>query len=100
MGEALQDGGPGATYVLTVERPAGSTNRIELEIETVPAPDDSGRAVIGVVPDERIVEFDLPIAVRLASVEVGGPASGLLFTRALLVVLPERLTGGRRIGND
>ncbi|HEY9556900.1 MAG TPA: S16 family serine protease [Acidimicrobiales bacterium] len=98
MGEALQVGGPGATHVLTVERPAGSTNRIELEIETVPAPDDSGRAVIGVVPEERIVEFDLPIEVLIDSGEVGGPSAGLAFTLALLDVLTEgELTGGHRV---
>src|SRR3546814_20579212 len=59
LGEELQVGGPGATHVLPVERPAGSTNRIELESGTVAAPGGAGRAVIGVIPEERLPAIDL-----------------------------------------
>src|SRR3546814_20494537 len=81
-----------------VEARAGIRNRMEGGIGTVPAPDDSGRAVIGVVPEGRIVEFDLPIEVLIDSGEVGGPSAGLAFTLALLDVLTEgELTGGHRV---
>src|SRR5690606_26268482 len=43
----LQRGGPGATHQVTVERPAGSAERVELTMETMPAEDDPSRALLG-----------------------------------------------------
>lgn len=98
VGSLLQPGGPGAEHVLTVERPAGSTTRIEVPITTMAAPDDPGRAVIGIAPEDRIVDFDFPIDVTIDSGNVGGPSAGLAFTLAVLDVLtPGELTGGRRV---
>jgi PDZ domain-containing protein len=97
----LQVGGPGATHNLTVERPAGSTTHVEVPITTVAAPataDQPARAVIGIVPEERIVDFKFPFDVRIDSGSVGGPSAGLAFTLAVLDVLtPGELTGGKRI---
>jgi PDZ domain-containing protein len=94
----LQTGGPGATHSLTVERPAGSTTRIEVPITTIAAPDDPTRAVIGIQPEERIVDFRFPFQLDIDSGAVGGPSAGLAFTLAVLDVLtPGELTGGHRI---
>lgn len=94
----LQDGGPGGQHTLTVERPAGSDQRVEVPITTVAAPDDPGRAVIGIATEDRIVDFDFPFDVTIDSGKVGGPSAGLAFTLAVLDVLtPGELTGGHRV---
>jgi len=98
IGELLQPGGPGATHTLTVERPAGTDNRVDVEVTTVPADDDPERAIIGIAPEDRIVGADLPIDVTIDSGTVGGPSAGLAFTLAVLDVLtPGELTGGHRV---
>ena len=98
LGIVLQRGGPGATHTLTVERPAGSTTRIDVEVATVAAPKDRTRAIIGIEPEDRIVDFDFPIDVTIDSGDVGGPSAGLAFTLAVIDALtPGELTGGRRV---
>lgn len=98
IGDLLQSGGPGTEHTLTVERPAGSNERIEVEVTTVEAPDDPERAIIGIEPEDRIVGFDLPFDVTIDSGTVGGPSAGLAFTLAVLDVLtPGELTGGHRV---
>ena len=98
IGELLQVGGPGAVHELTVERPAGSDSRFEIEIATIAAPDDPDRALIGIEPEDRITDFDFPIDVTIDSGRVGGPSAGLAFTLAVLDVLtPGELTGGHRV---
>jgi PDZ domain-containing protein len=98
IGTLLQGGGPGAQHVLTVERPAGSDTRLDVTLQTIAAPDDPQRAVIGIAPEDRIVGFDFPIDVTIDSGNVGGPSAGLAFTLAVLDVLtPGELTGGHRV---
>ncbi|MGH9276045.1 MAG: YlbL family protein [Acidimicrobiales bacterium] len=98
IGVLLQSGGPGGQHVLTVERPAGSTTRVDVTLQTIAAPDDPQRAVIGIAPEDRIVGFDFPIDVTIDSGNVGGPSAGLAFTLAVLDVLtPGELTGGHRV---
>lgn len=98
LGELLQDGGPGATHTVTVERPPGGTTRIDVEIATIPAQDEPERAMIGIVPEDRIVGAELPVDVFIDSGTVGGPSAGLAFTLAVLDVLtPGELTGGHRV---
>lgn len=98
LAELLQAGGPGGRHVLTVERPAGSSERVEVPIETVPADDDPSRAIIGVFPEDRISEFDFPFEVTIDSGTVGGPSAGLAFTLAVLDILtPGELTGGHDV---
>lgn len=98
IGDLLQPGGPGAQHTLTVERPAGSTTRLDVEVTTVAAPDDAERAIIGIEPEDRIVGYDFPIDVSIDSGRVGGPSAGLAFTLAVLDVLtPGELTGGRKV---
>jgi PDZ domain-containing protein len=98
IGDLLQGGGPGATHVLTVERPAGSGAHVEVSLPTIAAPDDAQRAVIGIAPEDRIAGFDFPVDVTIDSGTVGGPSAGLAFTLAVLDVLtPGELTGGHRV---
>jgi len=98
IGVLLQVGGPGAEHALSLERPAGSAERIEVNITTVAAEDDPSRAIIGISPEDRIVGFDFPIAVTIDSGTVGGPSAGLAFTLAVLDVLtPGELTGGHKV---
>jgi Lon-like protease len=98
VGELLQTGGPGAGHTLTVERPAGSDTTIEVDVTTIAADDDPGRAIIGIAPEDRIVGADLPVDVTIDSGTVGGPSAGLAFTLAVLDVLtPGELTGGHRV---
>ena len=98
LGDLLQEGGPGTTHTLTVERPAGSDHRVEVEVTTIAADDDPDRAIIGIAPEDRITDFDFPIDVSIDSGDVGGPSAGLAFTLAILDVLtPGELTGGHRV---
>jgi PDZ domain-containing protein len=98
IGVLLQPGGPGATHTLTVERPAGSATTLDVEITTVPAQDDPQRAIIGIAPEDRIVDFALPIDVTIDSGTVGGPSAGLAFSLAVIDVLtPGELTSGHRV---
>lgn len=93
--DLLQVGGPGATHRLTVERPAGTDSRVEVELATAAAPDDPARAIVGIGPEERIVDVELPFQVDIDSGTVGGPSAGLAFALAVLDVLtPGELTGG------
>jgi len=94
----LQVGGPGATHTVTVERPAGTDTRIDLELATMAAPDDPERAIIGIRPEDRLADFEFPIDVTIDSGTVGGNSAGLAFTLAVLDVLtPGELTGGHRV---
>ena len=98
IGQLLQVGGPGVEHALLLERPAGSAERVEVAVTTVPAEEDAERAIIGIAPEDRIVAFDFPIDVTIDSGTVGGPSAGLAFTLAVLDVLtPGELTGGRRV---
>ena len=98
IGTLLQPGGPGASHELIVERPAGSTTHVAVDVMTIAAPDDPTRAIIGIAPEDRIVDFDFPIDVTIDSGNVGGPSAGLAFTLAVLDVLtPGELTGGYRV---
>lgn len=94
----LQVGGPGATHRLTVERPPGGDTTVEVEVATMPAPDEPERAIVGIVVEDRIVGADLPFDVVIDSGTVGGPSAGLAFALALIDVLtPGELTGGHRV---
>ncbi len=99
VGDLLQPGGPGAAHTLTVERPAGTATRVDVDVTTVPAQDDPERAIVGISGlEDRFVDFELPVDVTIDSGNVGGPSAGLAFTLAVLDVLtPGELTGGRRV---
>ena len=84
VGALLQPGGPGATHRLTVERPPGGDTTVELEIATIPAPEEPTRAIIGIAVEDRLVGADLPFDEFIASVTVGGPSARLAFTLSLI----------------
>jgi Lon-like protease len=97
LSELLLQAGAGATHALTVERTrTGET--LELEVETVGAPDDPERPMIGIRPLERIIDFEYPFDIDIDSANVSGPSAGLAFTLAVLDHLtPGELTGGARV---
>jgi Lon-like protease len=97
LGRFLARGGVGATHTLTVERTrTGET--IEVELQTVGAPDDPDRPMIGIQPTERIVDFEYPFEIDIDSANVSGPSAGLAFSLAVLDHLtPGELTGGARV---
>ncbi|MDQ2651337.1 MAG: PDZ domain-containing protein, partial [Actinomycetota bacterium] len=98
ISELLAVGGVGAEHAITVERPAGTDQRVELRARTEGAEDDPARAILGFTPEERVTGFDLPFTVNIATGDVGGPSAGLAFTLAVLDVLtPGELTGGKAI---
>lgn len=98
VGALLQPGGPGARHRLTVERPPGSGTTVEVEVGTIPAPEDPARAIIGIAIEDRIVGADFPFDVLIDSGTVGGPSAGLAFTLAVIDVLtPGELTGGHLV---
>jgi PDZ domain-containing protein len=101
----LQVGGPGTAHVVTVERPAGSATRVDVEVTTFAPEEDPTRAIIGIIGEDRIVELDLPEGpdgrewdVTIDSGTVGGPSAGLAFALTIIDVLtPGELTGGHRV---
>ncbi len=97
----LQVGGPGAVHKVTVERPAGSSTTVDLELPTIAAPDDPTRAVLGIGRSEdRVVRLQLPPGwdITIHSGNVGGPSAGLAFTLSILDALtPGELTGGHKV---
>jgi PDZ domain-containing protein len=99
LGDRLQVGGIGAGHVLTVERPAGSSTRVEVPLTTVASEQDPSRAVIGIGAEERFdTEPTFPFEISIDSGDIGGPSAGLAFTLALIDVLtPGHLTGDRRV---
>jgi Lon-like protease len=70
---------------------------------TVDAPltSDSGRVILGIIPDPRppdTIKFQLPVDVSIDSGQVGGPSAGLAFTLAILDQLtPGEITGGAKV---
>lgn len=67
---------------------------VKRTITLMPSPDQTGRAIIGIVPaDTRTVS--LPFDVRISTTDIGGPSAGLAFTLALL----DELTKGNLMGS-
>jgi PDZ domain-containing protein len=96
--DLLQAGGPGATHVLTVERPPASGTFVEVPITTVAAEGEPDRAIVGITPEERLGSVDLPFTVDIDERRVGGPSAGLAFALGIIDVLTEgELTGGHKV---
>ncbi len=88
--ERISSRKPGAAVRVTFERDGRTTT---VEIVTAAATDDSGRAVIGVLTEER---YPLDVTIHLE--DVGGPSAGLMFALGILDKLgPESLTAGKHI---
>lgn len=85
---------PGDTVELAVERDGSVT---DLAVVLGDHPDRDG-PFLGVQPDTRVIESDLPFSIDIDSGGVGGPSAGLAFTLAILDALTEgELTGGERV---
>jgi Lon-like protease len=83
---------PGDTVKLVIDR--GSKQQ-QVEIKTVPSPDDPKRAVMGVVLQDS---YTFPFTVTISVGDVGGPSAGLMFALGIYDKLtPGSLTGGRFI---
>lgn len=88
--ERISSRKPGEAVRVTFERDGRTTS---VEIVTAAATDDSGRAVIGVLTEER---YPLDVTIHLE--DVGGPSAGLMFALGILDKLgPESLTAGKHI---
>lgn len=84
---------PGDRVVLDVVRD-GAQRPVEVVLGA--APDDAGRAYIGVL---LTTEVDLPVDVRIDAGVIGGPSAGLMFALSIVDLLqPEDLTGGAVVG--
>jgi PDZ domain-containing protein len=81
---------PGDTVKLVVDRGSQQQN---VEIKTVPSPDDAKRAVMGVILRD---DYTFPFTVKISVGEVGGPSAGLMFSLGIYDKLtPGSLTGGK-----
>lgn len=88
--ERISSRTPGDEVRVTFTRD-GRTSTVE--IVTAASTDDSSRAVIGVLTEER---YPLDVTIHLE--DVGGPSAGLMFALGILEKLgPESLTAGKHI---
>ncbi|AEH08441.1 MULTISPECIES: YlbL family protein [Protofrankia] len=84
---------PGQPVTISYVRDGGEPARAD--ITTVPAPDDQGRPVIGIITTEK---RSYPFTVTIRLKDVGGPSAGLMFALGIVDLLgPEQLTGGQTI---
>jgi PDZ domain-containing protein len=84
---------PGEPIELTVRR-AGES--VQVETETVPAPDDPNRPIIGIQVDQD-ADIELPIDVEIDLGQVGGPSAGLAFGLEILRMLGRDVTKGCQV---
>src|SRR5918995_264093 len=93
----LGDEAPGDEVTVTVQSPESAAERDE-ELALAADPDDPERAIMGVRPSPRGVDFDFPFDVVIDTGDVGGPSAGLAFTLAIIDDLtPGDLTGGAKV---
>ncbi len=93
----LGDDAPGDEVTITVQSPESAAER-DVELALAPDPDDPERAIMGVRPSPRGVDFDFPFDVEIDTGDVGGPSAGLAFTLAIIDDLtPGDLTGGAKV---
>jgi PDZ domain-containing protein len=93
----LGDEAPGDEVTVTVQSPESAAQR-DVELALAADPDDPERAIMGVRPSPRGVDFDFPFDVVIDTGDVGGPSAGLAFTLAIIDDLtPGDLTGGAKV---
>jgi PDZ domain-containing protein len=81
---------PGDEVLLGLER-AGKQR--DVHVETVAAPDDPGRAVIG-IRVAQAADIDLPVDVDIDLGDVGGPSAGLAFALQVMEELGKNVDQG------
>jgi Lon-like protease len=85
---ALAGVAPGGAVSVRLRR-AGS----EQNAEVTTTKDDTGRTILGIIPD-----FRFPFSVKIQINNIGGPSAGLMFALGIIDKLtPGDLTGGRQI---
>jgi len=84
---------PGSDVRLTIRR--GGKER-DVTVQTVPNPQDSSRAVVGILVDQD-AKIELPIDVDIDLGRVGGPSAGLPFALEIARKLGRDVTHGCRI---
>jgi PDZ domain-containing protein len=84
---------PGSDVRLTIRR--GGKER-DVTVRTVPNPQDSSRAVVGILVDQD-AKIELPIDVDIDLGRVGGPSAGLPFALEIVRKLGRDITHGCRI---
>ncbi|MGH9113587.1 MAG: YlbL family protein [Acidimicrobiales bacterium] len=93
----LGDDSPGDEVTITVQTHGAATQR-DVELALAPDPDDPRRAIMGVLPSPRGVDFDFPFDIEIDTGDIGGPSAGLAFTLAIIDDLtPGDLTGGAKV---
>jgi PDZ domain-containing protein len=68
----------------------------KVHVRTIASPDDSGRAVIGVLI-QQAAEVELPLDVAIDAGRVGGPSAGLAFALDILEELGRPVDRGHKI---
>jgi PDZ domain-containing protein len=95
LAQAVRSRRPGDTLHLTILR-AGA--REDLTVTVGAAPDDSGRAFLGVSISTYVNTAALPVSAQIRTSELGGPSAGLMFALAIYNALaPEDITHGQSI---
>jgi len=91
--ERMRDHRVGDTVRFTVRR-AGKPRTVE--VETVGAPDEPGRAIVGVLLSQA-TDIRLPIRVSIDTGNVGGPSAGLAFALGLMEKLGRDVDRGLKV---
>jgi PDZ domain-containing protein len=95
LAQAVRSRRPGETIHLSVLRSGEYTN---LMVTVGAAPDDSGRAFLGVSVTTQVNPSALPVSAQITTRELGGPSAGLMFALAIYdALVPEDITHGQSI---
>lgn len=84
---------PGETVALRAER---GDEVVDVDVETVPSPDDASRPLIGIEVGQE-ADIELPLDVTIDLGKVGGPSAGLPFALEVLQELGEDVDRGYRV---
>lgn len=77
---------------LGVRRGAGE---VEVDVRTVASPEDPDDPIVGFVI-ETLPRVELPVAIDITSLGIGGPSAGLMFAVGIVDLIdPDNITGGR-----
>jgi Lon-like protease len=90
---ALTDVDPGQDVDLTVQR---GDERVQVTSGTRAAPDEPGRAVMGVHVQDSL-DFEFPVDIEIDAGNIGGPSAGLAFALDIMDELGEDIDRGRKI---
>jgi PDZ domain-containing protein len=91
--KAMEDVDPGDEVELVVIR---DDKRMTVTVETVAAPDDPKRAIMGIRVSDAAT-FDLPVDIKIEVGDIGGPSAGLPFALDIVDELGEDVDDGRRV---